>query len=93
MRNHNTDVNGKPFGTLRQLAVWQKGNPISRYDLKNWRSDIYGNPIKYSEYGNTKSCYGWEIDHIIPVASEGTDDLFNLQPLQWRKNREKGDKL
>ena len=35
--------------------------------------------------------WGWEIDHIKPVSKGGTDDLSNLQPLQWENNRRKGD--
>ena len=35
--------------------------------------------------------YGWKIDHIKPVAKGGTDDLNNLQPLQWANNRHKSD--
>lgn len=44
-----------------------------------------------SQYGNVNSEYGWEIDHIKPVAKFGTDDLDNLQPLQWKNNRGKSD--
>jgi 5-methylcytosine-specific restriction endonuclease McrA len=48
--------------------------------------------MKFSDYGCI-SKYGWEIDHIIPVACHGSDLLTNLQPLYWKNNRRKGDSL
>jgi 5-methylcytosine-specific restriction endonuclease McrA len=47
--------------------------------------------MKFDDYGITDSKHGWEVDHIIPVSKGGTDDLSNLQPLQWDNNRKKGD--
>ncbi len=43
--------------------------------------------MQYSAHGETLSHFGWEIAHITPVEEGGTDDLSNLQPIQWENNR------
>ena len=55
------------------------------------RVDAWGWTIVRQDFGNTRSRYGWEIDHIIPLALGGNDDLSNLQPLQWENNRRKDE--
>lgn len=88
-----------PFKTTDEqtiLTVWANGRIIpdksgERWEPTEWRWDICGKPMKYSEHGNTNSDWGWEIDHIKPTALDGSDDLENLQPLQWENNRKKGD--
>ncbi len=72
-------------------AVWAKGRPIRNYDPAEWRYDVCGFPIRFSDRGNTNSKYGWEIDHIRPVSKGGGDTIDNLQPLQWENNKRKGD--
>jgi 5-methylcytosine-specific restriction endonuclease McrA len=71
--------------------VWNLGRPIQGYDQDTWRIDVCGHTMKYQDHGNTNSEYGWEIDHIMPVALGGTNVWDNLQPLYWENNRKKGN--
>ena len=72
-------------------SVWNKGIAVSNYDSSKYRKDQCGAWMDWNEYGNRESDYGWEIDHIIPDSQNGSDELDNLQPLQWENNMEKGD--
>lgn len=47
--------------------------------------------IKFSDYGNRKSKYWWEIDHIWPASLWWTDALSNLRPLQRENNLAKSN--
>ena len=88
-RNSNTDSSGKPFSQEIIEAVWQKGRTMGIY--ATLRVDAWGWTIARQDYGNIRSRYGWEVDHIIPVSQGGDDDLSNLQPLQWENNRRKDE--
>lgn len=90
-RIRNTDIAGKPFGNTTVEAVWNRGTLILGCDPYMWRRDKCGHTIKRTDYGNTKSEFGWEVDHDRPVAKNGSDDLGNLQPLYWETNRDKSD--
>ncbi|MFA4906911.1 MAG: HNH endonuclease signature motif containing protein [archaeon] len=73
------------------MQVWQKGIAIIGHDSAIWRKDICGTWMQFSKHGDTSSKYGWEIDHKKPQSKGGSDDISNLQPLQWENNRRKGD--
>lgn len=90
-RNRNSTIAGTPFGSTTVGDVWKKGNLVSGQDGNILRTDMCGNYIIFSDYGKTDSKYGWEVDHIKPVAAGGTDVLSNLQPLYWETNRDKSD--
>ena len=83
-----------PFKTADEQfrrAVFGKGTPIDGYDPATWRRDRCGHAIRWQDHGDTNSTYGWEIDHIRPLALGGKTELANLQPLYWENNRRKGD--
>ena len=71
-------------------TVWNKAKKIRGKDPAKYRKDPYGNKMYYPSYGKN-SKMGWEIDHIKPKASGGSDATINLQALQTEVNRKKGD--
>jgi hypothetical protein len=77
-----------PWNENMIIAVWSKGKIIPNFDPSKYRQDQCGAWIKFTDYGNRSSDYGWEIDHISPG---GPDILSNLRPLQWQNNLSKSD--
>lgn len=63
---------------------------IPGYDPNVWRRDAFGHPIRFSDYGDRSSLYGWEQDHILPKALGGSDALDNLRPLHCKNNASLG---
>ena len=73
-----------------QRAVWVKGKISPKHNADLYRQDMCGDWMQYDEHGK-ETKWGWEIDHIKPLAKDGSDDLSNLQPLFWKNNRRKSD--
>ncbi len=93
-RSPNTTRQGGSFSESIKIATWNKAHTILGINPGIRRIDACGAPIDWSQFGNTtEGGTGWEIDHIIPVAQEGGDEISNLQPLQWQNNRCKSDSL
>ncbi len=88
-RSRGSKSDGGSWTEAEIEAVWQKRRPVPGYP--SYGMDSCSALIERSRHGDTTSQYGWEIDHIKPVAQGGTDDLWNLQPLQWENNRAKSD--
>lgn len=71
-------------------AVFNKGRKIEGKDPLEWRkSAITGIPIRFSHHGKASE-YGWDIEHKIPKAKNGSDHLSNLIPLDYFTNRSQG---
>jgi|GEM_PF-1681028 len=73
---------------LLRHFVWSKGQTVPGFDHSSWRKDVCGALMRWDNYGDRNSPYGWEIDHINP---HGGDSPGNLQPLQWQNNIAKSD--
>jgi hypothetical protein len=70
-----------------KLSVWAKGEIAMGYNGVFYRRDVFGTWMHYAAHGNTSSHFGWEISYIKPLEQGGTNELSNLQPLQWRNHR------
>lgn len=90
-RDPSTTTRGVRFAEATVEAVWRRGRAVPGNDPAVFRKDACGAWMRRSAYGETSE-YGWEIDHVVAVANGGSDELRNLQPLQWKNNRFKGDK-
>lgn len=89
-RTPNTTTTGSDFPASTVNAAWDKGHHVPGYDPALVRKDLCGAFIRRTDYGGATDT-GWEIDHVRPVSQGGADHIGNLQPLQWKNNRHKGD--
>lgn len=92
-RKHNTTKDGNDWTEETKIAVWNNSRVIPNHPSNIYRWDKCDSVIKWSEHGNRDSEHGWEIDHINPVSNGGEDNIENLQPLNWKNNKDKSDSL
>ena len=78
-------------------SAWERALEINGRDKDVWRLDPCGALIKKDEYGNRRSDYGWEIDHVVSKAyllnagasEEEIDIDENLRAMHWANNESK----
>jgi hypothetical protein len=73
--------------------VWEKGLIIEGLDENTYRKDHCGAIIKRDMFIKSSEFLSmcWVIDRIKPLEYAGTDELSNLQPLQWENKKNKGN--
>ena len=72
--------------------AWENAKRVRGKDPDKYRQDPYGDLLYRPSYGKDSEM-GWEVDHIRPVSKGGADGTRNLQALNTRVNREKGESL
>jgi CRISPR/Cas system Type II protein with McrA/HNH and RuvC-like nuclease domain len=70
----------------KKLWEYEFGNHEIAYDFTK-------HEIRKGAYGQKGSRYGWDVDHILPQALGGMDDVSNLQITHIETNESKGDKI
>ena len=66
-------------------ACWARTSPASGQN-NGWefRKDCLGNLVRYADFGNRASPFGWELDLIVARSVGGSGGPDNLQVLHWR---------
>ena len=66
-------------------AAWSRTSPVQgQPNSWDFRKDCCGNLIRYSDFGNRHSPFGWELEAVGYRAS--TRDPDNVQALHWKAN-------
>ncbi len=74
--------------------AWSHTTPVGGHaNAWEFRKDKLGNLVRYADYGNRKSPFGWELDYIVPRALGGSSDPENLQALHWRATAARSDNV
>jgi hypothetical protein len=69
-------------------AVWAKTTPPGLlFNPAEYGFDANSKLIRFADFGDTNSPYGWQFDHFpISKANQGPDALWNLRPLNCHDN-------
>lgn len=66
-------------------AAWARTSPASgQMNAWEFRKDCLGNMVRYADFGNRRSPFGWELDYIVSRSAGGSSDPQNLQALNWK---------
>jgi hypothetical protein len=75
-------------------AAWSRTSPVGGHsNAWEFRKDRLGNMVRWADYGNRKSPFGWELDYIEPRSVAVSPDPDNLQALHWRATAARSSNL
>jgi len=75
-------------------AAWGRTSPVSRQgNAWEFRKDCLGNLVRYADFGNRHSPFGWELDFIVPRTLGGSSSPENLQVLHWKAGAARKESL
>jgi len=75
-------------------AAWARTSPVSgQMNAWEFRKDCLGNLVRYADFGNRHSPFGWELDYIVPERLGGSTAPENLQVLHWKATAAKKEHL
>ena len=59
-------------------AAWARTSPVSSANAWDIRKDCLGNLVRYTDFANRHSPFGWELEYM------GSQEPENLQALNWK---------
>ena len=66
-------------------AAWARTNPVQNQPNSwDFRKDVLGNLIRYADFGNRQSPFGWELEQFGMRSTSADND--NVQALHWKAN-------
>ena len=75
-------------------AAWARTSPVTgQSNSWEFRKDVLGNLVRYADFGNRHSPFGWELDLIVPSILGGSSDAENLQVLHWKAGAARKESL
>lgn len=79
------------FSANQKQMVWEKLSKIPNEDPSKFRYDGCGAKLKFDDYDNLNSDFGWNIDHKLPLSKGGNNHPLNLHALHYKNNEKKAD--
>ena len=79
------------FSERQKEHCWEKAPKRNTLNEKEFRFGAAGALIKYKDYGDENSKFGWNIDHKIPTSAGGSDEDSNIRAMHRKNNIAKGD--